>query len=148
MKTKAALATAGLTVLAVVLGVVPPTRNQHVQRLPHGDHRSGSGTIEGATTGAGQGTFVVQGTANVHITSPNTLFTIQRYSDPNANGNCDLSGGALVLGTFETSNGGAGGGHFTRSAPIPQGQTFDILFEVVGADGTVLQSPCFTVTVK
>jgi hypothetical protein len=89
-----------------------------------------------------------RGPVNVHNLSPNTLFTIQRYADPIADGNCDTSGGALVLGTFATSDGGAGAGHFTRTAAIPSGSTFDILFEVVGADGTVLQSPCFTVTVK
>lgn len=148
MKTKAALAIAGMTVLAVVLGLVAHAGTNTFNGPLTAISGSGSGTVEGATTGAGQGTFVVQGTVNVHSTSANTLFTIQRYSDPNADGNCDTSGGALVLGTFATSEGGAGAGHFTRTAPIPGGVTFDILFEVVGADGTVLQSPCFTVTVK
>jgi hypothetical protein len=49
-----------------------------------------------------------------------------------------------------TSAGGAGALHFEiqRGAPFFDGVSFDVQWRVVGTDGTVLQSDCFTVTVK
>jgi hypothetical protein len=52
---------------------------------------------------------------------------------------------------FTTSAGGAGAAHYEvlRGPPLfVEGGQFDVSFRVVGTDGTVLTSECFTVTVK
>ena len=148
MKTRLAFATATLTLLALGLGPVALAGDTTFHGPLTAISGSGSGRIQGATTGEDQGTLVVQGTANVHRTTPNTTFTIQRALDAVPDGVCDTSEGFVALGTFTTSAGGAGAAHFERHAPLPSGQAFDVLFQVVGTDGTVLESPCFTVTVK
>ncbi len=108
----------------------------------------GSGSVVGATTAKNHGTLDVQGVANVQGTSANTEFTLQRSLDVIPDGVCDTSGGFVELGSFTTSASGAGAVHFEREAPLPSGQAFDVLFQLVGADGTLLQSNCLTVTVK
>jgi hypothetical protein len=109
---------------------------------------AGSGTIAGAATAEDKGSLTVQGQVSVHNTTPNVTFTIQRALDVVPDGICDTSGGFLELGTFPTSAGGAGAGHFERHAPLPSGVAFDVLFQVVGTDGTLFESECFTVTAK
>jgi len=148
VKTRLAVATVAVTLLALWLGPVARAGDTTFHGPLTATSGSGTGRIQGATTGEDQGTLVVQGTANVHGTSSNTTFTIQRALDAEPDGVCDTSGGFVALGTFTTSSGGAGAGHFERHAPLPSGQAFDVLFQVVGTDGTVLESPCFTVTVK
>ena len=148
VKTRLAVATVAVTLLALWLGPVARAGDTTFHGPLTATSGSGTGRIQGATTGEDQGTLVVQGTANVHGTTSNTTFTIQRSLDTVPDGVCDTSGGFVALGTFTTSSGGAGAGHFERHAPLPSGQAFDVLFQVVGTDGTVLESPCFTVTVK
>lgn len=112
---------------------------------------SGSGTLQGATTGAGMGTLSVQGEADVWGTAANTSFNIQRTTYVPYT-NCDpsqVTQGNLVLGSFTTSASGAGSGHFQRNSPAPSGTTFDVLFQVVSSDGSILlQSNCLTVTAQ
>ena len=148
VKTRLVLAIASVTLLAMGLGPVASAGDTTFHGPLTAISGSGSGRVQGATTGEDQGTLVVQGTANVHRTTPNTTFTVQRSLDTVPDGVCDTSGGFVELTTFTTSSGGAGAGHFERHAPLPSGQAFDVLFQAVGTDGTVLESPCFTVTVK
>jgi hypothetical protein len=99
-------------------------------------------------------TFDVQGTVNVHQAAPDTTFTVLRRVDLNPDGDC-RSMTWLTLPppneqTLTTSNGGAGALHFqiSRGAPFVDGVRFDVQWRLEGTDGSVLQSDCFTVTVK
>jgi hypothetical protein len=117
----------------------------------------GAGIAEVAATArdvVGPDTFDVQGTVNVHHAAPNTAFTVLRRVDLNPDGVCT---GATWLKlpppnatALTTSNGGAGALHFeiSRGAPFVDGVSFDVQWRLEGSDGSVLQSDCFTVTVK
>jgi hypothetical protein len=117
----------------------------------------GAGIVEVAATAddvAGPDTFDVQGTVNVHDAVPNTTFVVLRRVDLNPDGVCT---GATWLTlpppnapALMTSNGGAGALHFeiARGAPFVDGVRFDVQWRLEGSDGSVLQSDCFTVTVK
>lgn len=117
----------------------------------------GGGIVQVAPTAhdvVGPDTFDVQGTVNVHQAAPNTTFTVLRRVDLNPDGVCT---GAVWLTLpppnapgFTTSNGGAGALHFqiSRGAPFTDGVRFDVQWRLVGSDGSVLESDCFTVTVK
>jgi hypothetical protein len=117
----------------------------------------GAGIVEVAPTAhdvVGPDTFDVQGTVNVHDATPNTTFTVLRRVDRNPDGVCT---GATWLTlpppneqALTTSNGGAGALHFeiSRGAPFVDGVSFDVQWRLVGDDGSVLESDCFTVTVK
>jgi hypothetical protein len=117
----------------------------------------GVGIVEVAPTGhdvAGPDTVDVQGTVNVHDAAPDTTFTVLRRVDLNPDGVCT---GATWLTlpppnepALTTSNGGAGALHFeiARGAPFADGVSFDVQWQLVGSDGSILESDCFTVTVK
>ena len=116
----------------------------------------GSGTIAFSTTAKNEGTnqFDVQITVNIHGAAPNTEFTASRNVDFIANGICTNTTFAPFTPSFTTSAGGAGTAHYEvlRGPPafplFVEGAEFDVSFRVVGSDGTVLTSECFTVTVK
>jgi hypothetical protein len=117
----------------------------------------GAGIVEVAPTAhdvAGPDTFDVQGTVNVHAAAPKATFTVLRRVDLNPDGVCT---GATWLTlpppnepALTTSNGGAGALHFeiSRGAPLTDGVRFDVQWRLVGSDGSILESDCFTVTVK
>jgi hypothetical protein len=117
----------------------------------------GAGIVEVAPTAhdvVGPDTFDVQGTVNVHAATASTTFTVLRRVDLNPDGVCT---GAMWLTlpppnepALTTSNGGAGALHFeiSRGAPLTDGVRFDAQWRLVGGDGSVLESDCFTVTVK
>jgi hypothetical protein len=93
--------------------------------------------------------FDAQGTVNIPGAAPNTVFTVSRRPDLNPNGVCTGSTWLPLPGRLTTSAGGAGAFHFeVQGAPFLEGVRFDVIFRAVGTDGTVLQSDCFTVTVK
>ena len=116
----------------------------------------GSGTIAFSPTAKNEGTnqFDVQITINIHGATPNTVFTASRNVDFNADGICTSPTFAPFSPAFTTSAGGAGAAHYEvlRGPPtfplFVEGAKFDVSFRVVGTDGTVLTSECFTVTVK
>jgi len=112
----------------------------------------GSGFVEVAPTAKNEDgfSFDAQGTVNIHGAAPNTVFTVSRRPDLNPNGVCTGSTWLPLPGRLTTSAGGAGAFHFEvqRGAPFLEGVRFDVIFRAVGTDGTVLQSDCFTVTVK
>jgi hypothetical protein len=117
----------------------------------------GAGIVEVAPTAhdvVAADSFDVQGTVNVHDAAPNTTFTVLRRVDFNPDGVCT---GATWMTlpppneqTLMTSNGGAGAVHFeiSRGAPLVDGVSFDVQWRLAGSDGSVLESDCFTVTVK
>lgn len=117
----------------------------------------GAGVVKVATTAedlSGPGTFDVRGIVNVHDARPNTTFTVLRRVDLTPDGVC-TSGTWLTLPApnaqdFTTSPGGAGALHFhiSRGAPFVDGVRFDVQWRLAGADGSVLESECFTVTVR
>ena len=119
----------------------------------------GAGIVEVAPTAhdvAGPGTFDVQGTVNIHDASTETGFIVLRRVDRDPDGACTgtmwlrLPGSSPTEPDFTTSAGGAGALHFeiTRGAPFVDGVRFDVEWRLVGSDGSVLESDCFTVTVK
>lgn len=114
----------------------------------------GSGLVEVSPTAKnGVGfTFDVQGTVNIHGAAPNTDFTVLRRVDLIPNGICTGSAWLTLPGNpvLTTSAGGAGALHFEiqRGAPFLDGVKFDVIWQVVGTDGTVLESDCLGVTVK
>jgi hypothetical protein len=116
----------------------------------------GSGSIAFSPTAKNEGTnqFDVQITVNIQGAAPNTVFTASRNVDFNADGICTSPTFAPFSPALTTSAGGAGAAHYEvlRGPPtfplFVEGAEFDLSFRVVGADGTVLTSECFTVTVK
>jgi hypothetical protein len=149
--------------LAIVLGLVTVILAASARAQP--GTRSGLTAIAGQGTGivevaptahdvVGPDTFDVQGTVNVHDARPDTTFTVQRRVDLNPDGVCtgatwlDLPGTPTPV--LMTSAGGAGALHFeiSRGAPFVDGVRFDVQWRLQGNDGSILQSDCFTVTVK
>jgi len=116
----------------------------------------GSGTLAFSPTAKNEGTnqFDVQITINIQGAAPNTVFTASRNVDFNADGICTSPTFAPFSPAFTTSAGGAGAAHYEvlRGPPtfplFVEEARFDVSFRVVGTDGTVLTSECFTVTVK
>jgi hypothetical protein len=43
---------------------------------------------------------------------------------------------------------GSGAVHLEKETAAPSGFTFDVLFQYVGSDGSLLESDCLTLTVK
>ena len=110
----------------------------------------GRGHISVSSTAEDQGTFTAQITLNIHDAQPNTTFRIQRAPDLLANGVCSGSYIPFAAAPLMTSEGGAGATHFDfhRGAPFVSGTSFDVVFQAVGSDGSILQSQCMTLTVK
>jgi hypothetical protein len=145
-------ATLGAGALAAGAGADPGTRSDLTAIAGQG-----AGSVQVAPTVhdvVGPGTFDVQGVVNVHSAVPDTIFTVLRRVDLNPDGVCT---GATWLTLpppneqmFTTSDGGAGALHFeiSRGTPFLDGVSFDVQWRLVGSDGSVLQSDCFTVTVK
>jgi hypothetical protein len=92
----------------------------------------------------GKGNFEARVKVNIHATTPNTTFAVTRTVDPIGDGICTGTQFATVA-EIQTSSGGAGAVELDRSGPLAQ---FDLLVRVDGADGTVLQSDCMTITAK
>ena len=115
---------------------------------------SGSGFVEVSPTAKDEGalSFDVQGSVNIHGATPNTDFTVLRRVDLNPNGTCTGATWLTLPGNpvLTTSAGGAGALHFEiqRGAPFVDGFVFDVIWRVVGTDGSILESDCLTVTVK
>jgi len=109
---------------------------------------SGSGTMAAAMSSRNHGTFVGEITANIQGAAPNTVFTIQRALDTTPTGTCDSLGAYEVQGTLSVNGNGAGAVHLEKETPAPSGFTFDVLFQYVGSDGSLLQSNCWPLSEK
>jgi hypothetical protein len=92
----------------------------------------------------GHGNFEARVKVNIHDTTPNADFAVTRAVDIGADGVCTGTD-FVTVADIQTSSGGAGAVELERSGPFTQ---FDLLIRVVGADGTVLQSECMTITAK
>ena len=110
----------------------------------------GTGHVSVSPTARDRGdTFHAQVTVNVHDARPNTTFTVERFVDQPPDGVCTEAGGEATLGTFTTSQGGAGTFHVERvSVGETPGFQFDLDFHLAGDDGSQLNSGCMTVTMK
>jgi hypothetical protein len=110
---------------------------------------TGSGQVLIAPAAKDHGTFAVEVTINVHGAS-DTEYTVTRAVDLIPDGTRTLVSGWLPTGTLDTSAGGAGAEHVElhRGAPFVSGTRFDVVFRLVGNDGSELRSECVTVTVK
>jgi hypothetical protein len=115
---------------------------------------SGNVAVSPTADNVGLNQFDGQVTVNIHGAAPNTVFTVSRNADFNANGICTNPSFAPFSSGITTSAEGAGAAHYVvlRGPPafplFVEGAKFDVSFRVVGTDGTVLTSECFTVTVK
>jgi hypothetical protein len=110
---------------------------------------TGSGQVLIAPSAKDHGTFAVEVTINVHGAS-GTEYAVTRAVDLIPDGTCTLASGWLPTGMLDTSTGGAGAEHVElhRGAPFVSGTRFDVVFRLVGNDGSELRSECVTVTVK
>ena len=117
----------------------------------------GAGLVEVAPTAhdvVDLDTFNVEGTISVSGATPGTTFSVLRRVDLNPDGTC--TGGTWLrlpppnAPDLTTSVGGAGALHFeiSRGAPFVDGVSFDVQWRLAGIDGSMLESDCFTVTVK
>lgn len=93
------------------------------------------------------GTLVNEVTVNVHDTTPNVTFQLQRAIGHHIDGQCRTSPDWVTDATITASAGGTGSVHFSAHPPVPSGTRIDIVFRVVG-DATGLRSDCMTFTVK
>jgi hypothetical protein len=109
---------------------------------------NGSGVMAVAMNSSDHGTFVGEITASIQDATPNTVFTVQRALDPTPTGTCDSLGAYEVQGTLTVGSAGAGAAHLEKRSPAPSGTIFDVLFQFVGSDGSLLESNCLTLTVK
>jgi hypothetical protein len=139
-------------VFALAAGAEPGMQSKFVPV----DGSNAGGMIEASPTShdvVGPGTYDVQVTANFHGLLPDTGYRVLRWFDLNANGVCTGTTAVAFPGNpiVTTSGGGSGELHveLSRGAPFVDGVRFDVLFRVVDLAGnTVLQSDCFTGTVK
>jgi hypothetical protein len=145
-----------LVVLSAVFALAAKAEPGMQSKLVSVDGSNAGGMIEASPTShdvVGPGTYDVQITANFHGLLPNTGYRILRWFDLNANGVCTGVAPVTFPGnpTVTTSAGGSGELHveLSRGTPFVDGVRFDVLFRVVDLAGnTVLQSDCFTGTVK
>jgi hypothetical protein len=140
------LVCAGLSAFFVLVAQAEPGLQSDLTAITG----QGRGHVSVSPTARDRGeTFHVQVTVNVRGARPNTTFTVTRFVDQPPNGICTEAGGGVTLGTFTTSEGGAGAFHVERVSPDETpGFQFDLDFHVAGDDGTLLESGCMTVTQK
>jgi hypothetical protein len=113
---------------------------------------TGSGQVLIAPYAKLHGRFAAAVTINVHGASPDTTYTVTRYPDLTPDGVCSRNLGPRPTGVLDTSAGGAGAAHFDLQLPpgtnFVSGTSFDVVWVLVGSDGSELDSECVTVTVK
>jgi hypothetical protein len=136
-------------VLFPAAAVADPTGAQAALTAVSG---TGSGQVLIAPYAKLHGTFAAAVTINIHGASPDTTYTVTRYPDLIPDGNCSRNLGPRPTGTLDTSAGGAGAAHFDLQLQPPtlfvSGTRFDVVWVLLGSDGSELDSECVTVTVK
>jgi hypothetical protein len=136
-------------VLFPAAAVAAPTGAQATLTAVSG---AGSGQVLIAPYAKLHGRFAAAVTINVHGASPDTTYTVTRYPDLTPDGICTRDLGPRPTGALDTSAGGAGAAHFDLQlppgTPFVSGTSFDVVWELVGSDGSELVSDCVTVTVK
>jgi hypothetical protein len=137
-------------VLFPVAAVADPTGVQATLTAVSG---TGSGRVLIAPSAKLHGRFAAAVTINVHGASPDMTYVVTRYPDlPPADGICARDLGPRPTGVLDTSASGAGAAHFDLQPPPPtpfvSGTSFDVVWVLVGSDGSELVSECVTVTVK
>jgi len=148
-----------MLLVAIAVGFCAATAAQaqpHTQSVLQALSGQGTGRVEVSPTSydPGEATFDVQGTVNIHDVLPNVTFTVLRRVDLIPDGICTGSVWLSLPGSpppvLVSSPGGAGALHFeiARGAPFVDEVKFDVIWRLVGIDGTILESDCFTVTVK
>jgi hypothetical protein len=155
MKMRRLVLVAGIAALAVtVVGFAQADPSTHHTLTAISGQGSGNIAVSPTARNVGLNQFDGQVTVNIHDAAPNTVFTASRNADFNADGICTNPSFAPFSSAITTSAGGAGAAHYEvlRGPPafplFVEGAKFDVSFRVVGTDGTVLTSECFTVTVK
>lgn len=136
-------------VLFPAAAVADPTGAQATLTAVSG---TGSGHVLIAPNARLHGRFAAAVTINVQGASPDTTYTVTRYPDLNPDGFCTRALGPRPAGVLDTSAAGAGAAHFDLQlppgTPFVSGTRFDVVWELVGSDGSKLVSDCVTVTVK
>jgi hypothetical protein len=149
------LAVGSAALLAVtVVGFAQADPSTHHRLTAISGQGSGNIVLSPTARNVGLAQFDAQVTVNIHGAAPNTVFTASRNADFIADGICTNPTFAPFTPAFATSAGGGGAAHYeVRRGPptfplFVEGAKFDVSFRLVGTDGTVLTSECFTVTVK
>jgi hypothetical protein len=145
-----------LVVLSAVFALAARAEPGMQSKLTPVNGGSGGGMIEVSPTShdvVGPGTYDVQVTVNFHGLMPDAGYRVLRWFDLSPDGICTGTTPVTFPGdpTVTTSRGGSGELHveLSRGAPFVDGVRFDVFFRVVDLSGnTVLQSDCFTGTVK
>jgi hypothetical protein len=138
-------------VLFPAAAVADPTGAQATLTAVPGS--TGSGQVLIAPYAKLHGRFAAAVTINVHGASPDMTYVVTRYPDlPPADGICARDLGPRPTGVLDTSASGAGAAHFDLQPPPPtpfvSATSFDVVWVLVGSDGSELVSDCVTVTVK
>jgi hypothetical protein len=120
---------------------------------------TGTGHVNVTPTAEDQGTFHVQGEVHVLAGPANMTFFVQRAPDLIVDGTC--TGPWITFPTpnpgppvtLTTSPGGAGAAHFELgvAGPFVSGRQFNVKFRLIDnltSPTTILETNCFTVTVK
>jgi hypothetical protein len=152
---KLSLAAGIAALLAVtIVGFAQADPSTHHSLTAISGQGSGNIAVSPTARNVGLNQFDGQVTVNIDGAVPNTVFTASRNADFNADGICTNPNFAPFSPAITTSAEGAGAAHYEvlRGPPafptFVEGAKFDVSFKVVGTDGTILTSECFTVTVK
>jgi YVTN family beta-propeller protein len=102
------------------------------------------------TTPAG-GYFRAEMTVSIQGAAPDTTFALQRAPDFTADGACSGTAYRPFGVSVTTNDAGNGAVHWHYQAPstpeFASGRQFDVAFQAVGSDGSVLQGQCMTISI-
>jgi hypothetical protein len=106
---------------------------------------SGTGFLEIVPVESTTGNFMAKMKLQVRQTARSTEFTVRRAPDMNPDGICTGQNWLDTPGLyFTTTPGGTALVHYDYEAPFADTTRFDVVFEFIGSDGTVLRSVCMT----
>jgi hypothetical protein len=134
-----------VAVVGALISVMPAQAAEGTQSWLHAIAGEGQGRVLVAATAQEHGEFYAQGEVEIQGGPANTEMIVTRALYTPGCGSQTAPWAPVT--TLETSNGGAGAGHFVRDTPLLSGTTFYVIFRVSGG-GTVLESDCIAVLVK
>jgi hypothetical protein len=135
-----------LAILVISLagsGIVHASRG--VRSPLHAVAGSGTGFFEIVPVESTTGNFMAKMKLQVRQTARSTDFTVRRAPDMNPDGVCTGQNWLDTPGLyFTTTPGGTAMVHYDYEAPFADTTRFDVVFEFIGSDGTILRSECMT----
>lgn len=143
--------TAPLVALLAMLVMAPAARAATAQGSLTATSGRGSGrALVYPTTPAG-GFFRAEMNVSIQGATPGTTFTLQRAPDFTADRACSGTTYRPFGVSLTTNDAGNGAVHWHYQAPptpeFASGRQFDVAFQAVGSDGSVLQGQCMTISI-